>query len=93
MDGGEERIIDVNGIRELESEYRERERERERERKSGRGFKVWEWYMRARCIKDENARVQMEHALDIPEPLVGISLAYIPRRDRVYVNTPEESSM
>ena len=49
--------------------------------------------MRARCIKDENARVQMEHALDIPEPLVGISLAYIPRRDRVYVNTPEESSM
>ena len=87
MDGGEGRIIDVNGIRELESEYRERER------KSGRGFKVWEWYMRARCIKDENARVQMEHALDIPEPLVGISLAYIPRRDRVYVNTPEESSM
>lgn len=44
---------------------------------------------RARCIKDENARVQMEHALDIPKSVVGISPAYIPHHSRGYVNTPE----
>lgn len=38
--------------------------------------------------------MQIEHALDIPESLVGISPAYIlHRRSRAYVNTPEKSNL